>query len=499
VSILGFGAKVILTYEAKTDQARAEIKKLQGVEKEAAEARLAGMEKSNKKIEAQVKAIGMAAAAFAAVTVGIGLADKALDAYGRQNFQAAEKVKKLRDNLDRLGDKFGGMAGEVVASFEPVIDVFTRLSSALADIAGFFDAGGALSAVAKYGIPIYGQVLMARDGLGIGKGSMSDQAMEHWRRKQAANAALGNASAQIGAAGDAMSPWRDAGVVFTDGIRAGIRNAREKATFKKGDGSATKLGADVFSDLGGAFAQSIVDQLLEHEELTGQEFGGGAAIDTRANDRSYRSLQRQKAHEKRQYTAGVDDRYADFQAGIEANKTNVVDRMFGPVDQFAPYQAAFGALADTATGAYEAIVTGSEPAGQAIKRLAGQGIMALGKTMFVEGIKHTAQAIGSLASYNYPAAALHASAAAKNFAGAAIAGAVASGMGGGGGMPSGGGAGARPSAPSYNGPSNSGSSERSAPVIVVGSPFAYDSPRNQQKNAKRLTGLALGTNSVVYG
>ena len=498
MSLLGFGAKVVITYEAKTDQARAEVKKLQGVEKEAAQDRLDALEKHNKKIEGHVKMIGTAAAAFAAVTVGIGLADKALDAYAKTNSSAADKVKKLRDNIDTLGQKVGAMAGEIVASFEPVVTVFTRITGALADIAAYFDAGGAMSAIAKYSIPFYGQVMLGRDLIEAGGKDAMSSARAYYAKSQSVAPVVTNVTDTINALN--YSPWNDAGKVFTRGIEEGLRNASNRAEKNKGDGGkATKFGRDVFSDLGGAAAGFVMLELAEYDELVSQEFGGGAVIDTKANDRSYRRRKQAEAHEKRQYAAGVDDRYAAFMEKNTTENAAVVERMFGPVDQFAPYQAAFQGLADTMTGAYEAIVTGSEPAGQAIKRLAAQGILATGKTMFVEGVKHTAQAIGALASYNIPQATLHASAAAKHFAGAAIAGAVASQMGGGGGggsMGTGGGS-FRPSAPSSYTPSSTDQRER--PVILVGDPFGYDSLRNQQKNAKRITSLAYGSNAVSYG
>lgn len=109
-----------------------------------------------------------------------------------------------------------------------------------------------------------------------------------------------------------------------------------------------------------------------------------------------------------------------------------MEKTFGPPEQFDLYKDAFQGFTDAASAGYTALVTGSESAGKAMKRVIAQSIMAEGQHMLIRALREAAEAIAALAHGNLPKAGTHALAAAKFGAGAAIAGVVAHSLGAGG-------------------------------------------------------------------
>lgn len=117
----------------------------------------------------------------------------------------------------------------------------------------------------------------------------------------------------------------------------------------------------------------------------------------------------------------------------EASKTRRTDTFlegtFGPLEDFDVYQSAFESLTTAVGSSYEAFITGSQPAGQAFKRMFADMLMAMGKTSVVEGLKELAYAAGSLAFGNAAGAALHLKSAGLHAAVAVAAGAAAHAIG----------------------------------------------------------------------
>ncbi len=190
----------------------------------------------------------------------------------------------------------------------------------------------------------------------------------------------------------------------------------------------------------------------------------------------------------------MDEAYESFRA--RGGGKTALERMVGPVEDFDMYGQLFNTLADSMGEAFEALVTGSESAGTAMKKMIGTGMMATAKQLFVEGIKHQVLAIGSLAGEDYKGFVLHQTAAAKSFAGALIVGGIAGGLGGSG--STGGGGGRSASAPSYEGPRSGSYKGGSNVTIVYGDQFADDSPRNRQRTAQKLVSKALGSSGGTY-
>jgi hypothetical protein len=184
--------------------------------------------------------------------------------------------------------------------------------------------------------------------------------------------------------------------------------------------------------------------------------------------------------------AAEQDRLREMRAGLDrqAEKESIVESIFGPLDEYDLYAEkmqtlgdAVGAFSGALTAGFDAWVSGSKSASEAIKGLFGDTVNALARSMFAHAIEHGAAAIGSLAIQDYRGAALHGKAAAAYAAGAITVGAIARQL-----NKDGGGAGVGAGAPSVIGPASGGSGERgSNTTIIIGDSLADDSPRWRQK------------------
>ncbi|HEY9466582.1 MAG TPA: hypothetical protein VIR54_25985, partial [Vicinamibacterales bacterium] len=173
-------------------------------------------------------------------------------------------------------------------------------------------------------------------------------------------------------------------------------------------------------------------------------------------------------------------------------RESFLESLFGKPEEFNVYQQLFEGVTNGVSSTYEAIVTGSEPAGKAFKKAIGEQMLAIGKSEAVLAIKEAAWAVGELATGNIPGATAHATSAAQHAAAALAAGVVAHELGAGGSSSapakSGGSAGT-----SASGGTGSGAPQQKQAVIVIGEAFANDTPRMRQLKAKQLVDRAYGS------
>jgi hypothetical protein len=161
------------------------------------------------------------------------------------------------------------------------------------------------------------------------------------------------------------------------------------------------------------------DQGFEAQELRGM-LGQSADMNIR-ND--YGVIQDEQG-----IIDGLEKANADkFLEGVNAlyeKRTNVFETVFGSIETVDMYTESFRTLGSVfegftaAVGAgYEALITDSEPVGKAIKKMAADQLMAIGKTSAVRALQETALGVGSLAlgpiggvsaAAHFKAAALHA-------------------------------------------------------------------------------------------
>lgn len=224
---------------------------------------------------------------------------------------------------------------------------------------------------------------------------------------------------------------------------------------------------DVGHELGARFRQVIDDAAAEHEVVT--------AVQDFVDRDAFANFQAQGELFMKQAQKWNDQ----FQA---RGQQNMLAKIFGTPAEITLTAAAiksasgaFNVLSDAGGAAMDAWITGSKSLAEAIKGAIGEGLRGLAVQSTVEALKHTAFAIGDLAFFNYPGAALHFQAAGL-FAGVAVAagvGAKLMGAGASTGLPRGGGGGvATSSAGSALGPGTRGAPAQPAgprqTVIVVG-------------------------------
>lgn len=280
---------------------------------------------------------------------------------------------------------------------------------------------------------------------------------------------------------------------FNAALKAFVDKAKDD--YKKASDAAQKL-LDERKKLADKVAKELTDDLVKKLEAEQNAHAHSASDDSIAA--KFAKQQKLFGGINEQLAQGpTEDRYNRFQT---AKQESFLEKAFGKPDEFAIYQEMFGALSTAVTGMYEAIVTGSEPAGKAFKKMAAGALIAVGAQETVMALKEEAWAIGDLAIGNAAGAALHQMSALKHAAVAILAGATAHQLGAGGGSSSARGASGGSAGASSGGASISGSGPmREGPRIVViqGDSFADDSPRIRQLTAERAFEKAFGPSQGV--
>lgn len=117
----------------------------------------------------------------------------------------------------------------------------------------------------------------------------------------------------------------------------------------------------------------------------------------------------------------LKDRWTDFKEHV-ANAGASIQSSVGSVA--AQLSESFGAMEDALRSGIAANILYGESLGQALKKALATQLANLSAELFIQGTKHAAYAIGSLAFGDFGGAAKHAAASAAFFAGAALAGKI---------------------------------------------------------------------------
>lgn len=182
----------------------------------------------------------------------------------------------------------------------------------------------------------------------------------------------------------------------------------------------------------------------------------------------------------------------------QQQNTSLLEKHFGKLTEFDAYATAFNTLTGAVTSSLNAWIDGSESMSDAFRHAIGESLKALAGQLLIEGLKHGAYALGSLAFGDLRGAGQHAAAAAAFGAGAVVAAATAktlnadvrtasAGSGSSGGSAGGGGGGRD---------ANGNGGDRTI-VIVTGNDIVDETQRMKQTKARRYVELGLG--SVGYG
>lgn len=555
----------VIVVKADTSDAKAQIKSLRGVEKEAAKERLAEIEAGNKGIEAQIATWVKAGIAVAAVAKGFQFAQHAAKSYLEDvRLQAAagsaslDRLQKAThglveaDNLLAFAGKAqhgvwklnqaemetvlrGAMALRKTMGVElqPTVDSLTEAiakgsTRALKEFGiQAEDKQGVLKALSKSFEDLEGNTSLTGDSFEAASVKWKDAiddligalgqlvtALEPVIRL-AADAA--SSAAQASSSSDWILKAMGRGELGSKNMQA----YRDLMDRQNGGGATGAGGYPVYSPYGQSptvnamrriyrSAMDGVDRALaetaeeiekiknrKHETWYRKDVGDpldfisriggtigagagalGSAIRGVAEDPASRGMvgldgsTTFKPYMKADEIAAWNDEISKSLAIAEQTRQrNLLESIFGPVDQFNVYAAGFGILQSAAAAAFDAWITGSKSLGDAIKSAIAEGLRAMAIQMLMESLKHLAYAAGNAAFGNFAGAGAHLKSAALFGAGAAAAGLAAKHMGAGqapsAGIPAG------TSAGGYIGNGGGGSGPQTSNTVIYVTSDAY--------------------------
>lgn len=483
MSIMGLGAKILMSVKYEVGDAKSALKSLGAEERKLADQRIKSAEAENKRLDGQIKGIGLMAAGFAAATVAINIADKAMDAYAKTSSVAAAEVEKIHKDLDKSMDKGMEAVGRLVVSLGPLIEALSDVVGLLAEMESkweFFSGSGFGVVTELFGEKKQNPTPFDYFGASAQRALFAQSAKQTSWRAMNANPEIDidPIRAAKAKAGSAAPSVYDAKIVgySTDGL----------PIVAFGDERAESFGAF------GGLSSSVNRYGARADSVSRDMYGREIGLDTQGplTDRLTSDWEARMAKLRGEDT-GVG-------SGIRGAQKTQLEKIFGTTEELSLYTESFNMLTGAVSAAMDAWITGSESAGTAIRKFIAGAMKGIAIQMSVEAIKHGAMYLGSIAFDDYIGAAKHGAAAQSFAAGAVAAGLAAKLLGGGGGssVSASGGGGSSPSAPNSVG--HLARAERTDAIIVVGDNFAQDSPRNRQIQAKRLVKSAIGTKGVVY-
>lgn len=546
-------AKGVVVIKGDTSHARAEISKLSAEEQKAAKARIkaqeehnAALERSNQRFQLYVAG---AVAGWAIVSKSLKTYEDHLKSLGASGESELKRLQDASRNLDGAQRNLEIAIGKVAAAAVPAANALADMANELANIVsgiggvvraasnlpGAGPVGTVLGYAVKYGGPVnQARALGSLAVTGIGnvydniRGTATINAnssdingpsdYDQWQYQQDAQAgwrrAIGqtsNTQSLLGEEGTQAIQYIDqeSGRLLARTLRgkaekfftnAGRGLGLVESNRARGGRGGARQYSDPLSEIFG-YARDTFDQSGLGNLGDIYTAGGEANADRAAKFGGLGGIGSQW-----QSVALPQSLLDQLDKGQGELEKSAMEKIVGPIEQFDAYATAFGMVSDAASSAYEAIVTGSESAGAAIKRVIGGEVMALGKSMLVHSLQEGAWAIAELARGNLPSAATHGKAAALFLAGSVAAGVVASQLGAGGsssvgrgnsyaaaGIGGGGGA-------NYGNGGGGGGSQ--VPVyVVLGDSFGYESERSRNQRLRegvQRAGRVMPAQGVVY-
>lgn len=383
----------------------------------------------------------------------------------------AERMAAMKVRFSDAMDAVRSSLGEIAVAFIPVLEALAKVAGYAAQIGNVIPGGmGTIGRVAKYGIPVYGQLSFVYDAA---TGNLYDKGKLK---------ALGS--------GD-----EDAIRAAYERTSVGLEVESVTAVPRKTAKSASSEAEKEIERLAAAFDKMTRSPV--RASLPGETGGGDAYqryVDAEV-ERLSRPAETDLAADLRAHKGGADpwDKSQRQSAKLEA--------IFGPLSEFDAYKTAFETLNGAIGTAFGAWIDGSASAGQAFKKFIGEAMKGVAVQMAMEAVKHAAYAIGSLAFGNFAGAALHGKAAAGFAAGALVVGAAAKQLHGGGASSGGASAGAPGGGvPAYSG-GGGGSQSGSNTIVVFGQDYTNDSARQRQQRAAKVMDdakQATGGSGVSY-
>jgi hypothetical protein len=424
-----------------------------------------------------------------AAAVGIG------DSWKKTKVMTSDAIERLKESM-----------GKFVATVEPYLSGLLELATSLIDkLSELMDFASQFSVAGNTDANIASMVSDAeqrrRDRVQLDRAIEESRIMREGDERT--RAFIKNATPEQLA--EARKLGDQLGKMMNSGISAGIGTAKEwlkGSKKKKGGGTGrgdvevsveitfedpaiaieerAKRDADAYAKRVAAYAKSTAKMRAELIDPYQADFSG-TDIDKLP----------QLMHTAEELRA----EYAQF---TNDQSQSVMRKMFGDPQELNVYASGLQALQAAGTAAFQAMMTGSEGAGEAFRRMLASNMMGLASEMFGKSIYHGAMALGSLAMLDGRGAAMHGAAAAKFAGGALVLGGIAASMGGSGSAASGGASSAAlPSTTSAAINTPATEARGKSVTVVVGDDFADDSPRKRQQRAERMVKLGLRTDSEV--
>ncbi len=478
--------KQLILVKADTSQAKSAVKDLAGEEKRAAKERLEDLERQNNKLELATKGWVRFAAGVAGAIGAYKLLSKAADAAvesAKKSGTAGEGAVKAwtdatatwKTTVDRLMVSLG----QIAIKLAPLVNMVSRL---VADIGGL-DRRDTMSEEKK-ALSTYHQIQQQLEKDPNNKYLKAQEARYFDKvrelRAAGATAATGELIKTIDTLTDAQIAW--------------MRDIREKglaALARKKSARGGRVGADPYS---GIDADPIA-AALGIRDVAGSAAGrvGAAFQETYANARrgvtlgeeDQTGLARLRATLE-QAKRDVSEWQDEMAQAAQARRQSFLESIFGPVEEFNAYAAAFGLLQSAVTSAFDAWITGQSSIGDAVKAAVATGLKAVAIDASIQALKNTAYGIAALATG--PIGGVSAGGffkAAAMFGGVAVAAGLASkemhaaGWAGGGSMPSAGGGGGL-GAGSFLDANDRGGTGNNQVVVMLGSDFGMLSTIEQK-------------------
>lgn len=429
-----------------------------------------------------------------------GLAEKS----GKLGNTAHTSAEQLAGMKTRFGDAMDGIKvglGEIAKAFAPVIEQLASVVGYVGRIASALGEGGTLGKIGTV-LGWINPLSQGRKALGYIGGKLADYGSDDayrqaapWEPVRVPSALRFDPNAGMSvrdpnARPMYLGPNFDA---FGQGA-AGVLGAGAKAKTAE-QLAAAKRAMDEYNRIWGKAVLDIIEGAAPRAGLDDHEVGAWSFDDSPA---SFGALGSQPSIDLRALgkygPGGADDARAYGQYNADKAQSKLA-AMFGPLEDFDAYGAAFQGLTSIVQSSFDAWITGSMGVGEAIKQMAGEVLRANAVELMGQAIKHGVYALGSLAFGDMRGAAQHGATAGKALAGAAALGALARGLGAGGasGAGAGAGAGAAPTGSAATGDAGGGGNTY---VISYGDSFADDSPLNRQRNAQKMIDSVMGAPGV---
>ncbi len=400
MGVLDTTVKQLILVKADTSQAKQAIKELSGEEKKAAKERLDDIERQNSKLESSVRSWTKVAAGVAGAVAAYKLMSKAAEAAiedAKRSGTAGEGAAKAWTDATKKWDAAVNQLmvsfGNLVIKLSPLVDLMAELVNQIAlavellnhpqkAAEDFISLGQALGSVASQAMS--------------GKRSYSRMALDMGSKLASKPYALGVPDDFFTV--EHMEKNRGIYELYNAGIFK-VQDAwgalAEKLNKKRGKGIGRTTEGDIIGDFSQLFQtnMSAGGEVFGALSRTYQDARKGTTLGT--EDQTGLARLRATLEQAKRDVAQWNDEVAQMQA---ARRQSFLESIFGPIEQFNVYAAAFNLLQSSVSAAFDAWITGQSSVGEAVKAAVATGLKAVAIDAGIQAIKNTAYGFAALAS-----------------------------------------------------------------------------------------------------